>query len=211
MRPVQDLTGTWWFPNYHCIIFSSNDAVSSLGLVKTNVWHWATVWWGYECTDCLLKLSRSLCNLLSVMEFLCNLTDTAVADRSNWSMITFGFQANLPPVMWWNLHCYCCSECSLVLAAGRCACMLNFFLTIIQVLVLGFQVQTHGARMLWWKASAAVLLLSLYQSTSSIAPSTYRYDMHLWLDFLLVKKIILLHITSAFHLSHLCNINTFMW
>jgi hypothetical protein len=57
--------------------------------------------------------------------------------------------------------------------------MLNFFLTIIQVLVLGFQVQTHGARMLWWKASAAVLLLSLYQSTSSIAPSTYRYDMHL--------------------------------
>jgi hypothetical protein len=51
----------------------------------------------------------------------------------------------------------------------------------------------------------------LYQSTSSIAPSTYRYDMHLWLDFLLVKKIILLHITSAFHLSHLCNINTFMW
>jgi hypothetical protein len=95
-----------------------------------------------------------------VLWILCNLTDTAVAHRSNWSMITFGFQANLPPVMWWNLHCYCCSECSLVLAAGRCAHMLNFFLTIIQVLVLGFQVQTHGSRMLWWKASAAVLLFS---------------------------------------------------
>lgn len=46
---------------------------------------WATVSWGYECTDCLLKLSRSLCDLPSVMEFLCNLTDTAVAHRSNWS------------------------------------------------------------------------------------------------------------------------------
>lgn len=128
---------------------------------------WATVSWGYECTDCLLNFINSCCqdlHLRSVMEFLCNLTDTAVAHRLNWLTITFGFQANLPTVLWWNLHCYCCSECSLVLAVGRCACMLNIFLTITQVLALGFQIQTHGAPMLWWKASAAVLFFSLIVS-----------------------------------------------